>query len=366
MVGELSKGPDVGNWSLANQHLLNTVRILVRRKDGSHSVGTGFMHRFCETGDEAIQCVVTNRHVISESVLCELVFRSRKVDAVDAPVVASTIRFEEGFEERWFKHPDERVDQCVGTGFMHRFCETGDGYPVCGHVISESVLCELVFRSRKVDAVDAPVVASTIRFEEGFEERWFKHPDERVDLAVLPVSNEFRQMLGNGFTPLYKATQLSQLVTAEAAAKLNAVEEILMVGYPNGLWDETNNLPITRRGITASPVSVGWNGRNEFLIDCSVYPGSSGSPIYLFSPSGTRLSVEHRLIPTNQVMLLGVVKSVFVHTVGGEVQVSPAPTASEERGIPIPNDLGLCTRADELLYFETHFRDVMERKGPGG
>ena len=269
MVGELSKGPDVGNWSLANQHLLNTVRILVRRKDGSHSVGTGFMHRFCETGDEAIQCVVTNRHVISES-----------------------------------------------------------------------VLCKLVFRSRKVDAVDAPVVASTIRFEEGFEERWFKHPDERVDLAVLPVSNEFRQMLGNGFTPLYKATQLSQLVTAEAAAKLNAVEEILMVGYPNGLWDETNNLPITRRGITASPVSVGWNGRNEFLIDCSVYPGSSGSPIYLFSPSGTRLSVEHRLIPTNQVMLLGVVKSVFVHTVGGEVQVSPAPTASEEAGNPHSERLG--------------------------
>ena len=53
-------------------------------------------------------------------------------------------------------------------------------------------------------------------------------------------------MLGNGFTPLYKATQLSQLVTAEAAAQLNAVEEILMVGYPDGLWDEANNLPVAR------------------------------------------------------------------------------------------------------------------------
>ena len=84
------------------------------------------------------------------------------------------------------------------------------------------------------------------------------------------------------------------------------------------------------------------------MIDCSVYPGSSGSPVYLFSPSGTRLSVEHRLIPTNQVMLLGVVKSVFVHKVGGEVEVSPAPTATGEWGIAIPNDLGLCTRADEL------------------
>ena len=294
MAGQASNRPSVGDWSLANQHLLNTVRILVRGRDGAHSVGTGFMHKFCGSGDEAIQCVVTNRHVIAGS-----------------------------------------------------------------------VSCELVFRSQRVDAADAPIVASTIRFDLGFEERWYKHPDERVDLAALPLSNEFRQMLGNGFTPLYKATQLSQLVTAEAAAELNAVEEILMVGYPDGLWDQANNLPVARRGITATPVSVEWNGRNEFLIDCSVYPGSSGSPVYLFSPSGTRLSVEHRLIPTNQVMLLGVVKSVFVHTVGGEVEVSPAPTASGEWRIAIPNDLGLCTRADELLYFERHFRKVMAGKGLG-
>ena len=211
MAGQASNGPDIEDWSLANQHLLNTVRILVQGKDGAHSVGTGFMHKFCELGGEAIQCVVTNRHVIAGS-----------------------------------------------------------------------VSCELVFRSQRVDAADAPVVASTIRFDEGFEERWYKHPDERVDLAALPVSNEFRQMLGNGFTSLYKATQLSQLVTAEAAAQLNAVEEILMVGYPDGLWDEANNLPVARRGITASPVSVGWNGRNEFLIDCSVYPGSSGSPVWSY------------------------------------------------------------------------------------
>ena len=110
MAGQASKRPNVGDWSLANQHLLNTVRILVRRKDGAHSVGTGFMHKFCESGDEAIQCVVTNRHVIAGSVSCELVFRSQRVNAADAPVVASTIRFDEGFEERWYKHPDERVD----------------------------------------------------------------------------------------------------------------------------------------------------------------------------------------------------------------------------------------------------------------
>ncbi len=295
MAEQLSQWPDAGDFSLANQYMMNTVRIEARRKDGSQCVGTGFMHQFCQAGDEAIQCVVTSRHVIEEA--------------------ASS---------------------------------------------------ELIFRSRRVNMVDAPIVASTIRFDERFEERWHKHPDDRVDLAALPVSNEFKQMLRNGFTPVYKATQASQLVNAEIAERLNAVEEILMVGYPNGLWDEKNNLPVARRGITASPVSVDWNGRNEFLIDCSVYPGSSGSPIYLFSPSGTRLSVEQTLIPTNQVILLGIVKSVFIQAVGGEAQFKPAPTVSEVRAISIPNDLGLCSRADDLLYFEKHFEDTMARKASSG
>ncbi len=135
------------------------------------------------------------------------------------------------------------------------------------------------------------------------------------------------------------------------------------VGYPNGLWDRKNNLPIARRGITASPVAVDWNGRNEFLIDCAVYPGSSGSPIYLFSPSGTRLTTGHRLVPTNEVMLLGVVKSVFMQTVPGDVRMVPVPTGTEKQNLAMPNDLGLCTRADELLWFEEHFLKKMGRGG---
>ena len=54
------------------------------------------MHKFCETGDEAIQCVITNRHVIAESASCELVFRSKKVGADDSGIVPSTVRFNEG------------------------------------------------------------------------------------------------------------------------------------------------------------------------------------------------------------------------------------------------------------------------------
>ena len=170
-----SSVPSVQDVSLANQHMLNTVRIEARRKDRTGSVGTGFMHKFCEDDSGAVQCVITNAHVID------------------------------------------------GT-------ET----------------CDLVFRSRELGAENAQTVLSTIRFPEGFAQRWHVHPDETADLAVLPISNELRQMIANGFTPEFKATQVHHLLDADSTRQLNAVEEVLMVGYPNGLWDRENNLPVAR------------------------------------------------------------------------------------------------------------------------
>jgi hypothetical protein len=38
----------------------------------------------------------------------------------------------------------------------------------------------------------------------------------------------------------------------ETLENLAALEDVVMVGYPSGLWDSVNNLPILRRGITAS------------------------------------------------------------------------------------------------------------------
>jgi len=57
-----------------------------------------------------------------------------------------------------------------------------------------------------------------------------------------------------------------------------------MIGYPNGLWDHVNNLPLIRRGITASHPGVdyqieGQNGPGVTVIDMACFPDSSGSPV---------------------------------------------------------------------------------------
>jgi hypothetical protein len=37
----------------------------------------------------------------------------------------------------------------------------------------------------------------------------------------------------------------------EEWSKLTALEQIVIVGYPDNVWDSVNNLPVLRRGITA-------------------------------------------------------------------------------------------------------------------
>jgi len=56
-----------------------------------------------------------------------------------------------------------------------------------------------------------------------------------------------------------------------------------MVGYPVGIWDSANNMPVIRRGITATHPGKDYEGKSEFMIDAACFPGSSGSPVFLFN-----------------------------------------------------------------------------------
>lgn len=115
--------------------------------------------------------------------------------------------------------------------------------------------------------------------------RWIGHPDSDVDVTALPI-NDFRQREPNIY---YRSVGVGQILTDEQTPEMDAVEEVWMVGYPDGIHDTVNNLPVVRRGITATPFAVDYEGGPRFLIDASVFPGSSGSPVYLYDRLGMRL-----------------------------------------------------------------------------
>ena len=82
-------------------------------------------------------------------------------------------------------------------------------------------------------------------------------------------------------------------MTDEWAENLDAIEDIIMVGYPNGIFDTTNNRPIVRKGITASDPKIDYEGKRLFMADIACYYGSSGSPVLVYKKRMREVTAQH-------------------------------------------------------------------------
>lgn len=250
-----------------------------------------------------------------------------------------------------------------GTGFNFSFEFDGILVPTIvtnRHVFQNAVQSDFHYTLADADG------RSTGRHERffiyDFSKAWIAHPDPHVDLAILPTQPLFEELNKLGKRPFYINLSQGVIASPEMLASLDAIEDVTMIGYPNGLWDDVNNLPIVRRGITATSVAYEYRGKKEFLIDAACFPGSSGSPVFIynsgsFSGSGGGLNIGTRL------MLIGVLFAGHIHTAVGEIKVVPIPTAT--RPIPIsqiPNNLGICIHASRILDFVPVLKDMIARQ----
>lgn len=239
----------------------------------------------------------------------------------------------------------------AGTGFFFNYAEGESQYPFVvsnKHVVLDAKRGSLLFTVRDGDQ---PKIGERFTVTlENFGSRWFGHPDMNVDIAVMPLApvvNDVQEKVGK---QLYFKSVGSELIPDEAAMQqLDAIEQVLFVGYPNALYDEVNLTPIARVGVTATPLALDYGGRKVFLIDASVFPGSSGSPVFIlntgsYSPKGGGLVVGSRLL------FLGVLASVFVRIEEGKFEIVDIPTAK----VPVVTvehmiDLGLVYKAEVVV-----------------
>ncbi len=167
------------------------------------------------------------------------------------------------------------------------------------------------------------------------------HPDPNVDLCVYlinPILNywgsqdKFYYYGKMGFEMIPSEDELNDIV---------AVEDIVMVGYPNGIWDEINNQPIIRKGITSTDPSINWNNRPLFLIDAACFPGSSGSPVFLYNPLGYQAKNGPFKLGESRFKFLGVLFAGPQNTAQGKVIEVPIATFQSVALSNIPNNLGM-------------------------
>ena len=173
------------------------------------------------------------------------------------------------------------------------------------------------------------------------------HDDPNIDLAAILLRPILDRNVDDGSTIYLDDISLKDFAAEGIENRLRFVEDVLVVGYPQGLWDETRNLPLFRRGITASPAMLDYNGESKFLIDCSIFPGSSGSPVFLYNfPAYIE---EGKVNFGERCALLGVVSSVLVNRGEGTVEELDIPTATAVAKLPMPSNLGVVIKAREIL-----------------
>jgi hypothetical protein len=201
-----------------------------------------------------------------------------------------------------------------------------------------------------------------VSYDTDFEKMWNFHPDENVDLCVLPIKPLLEAANKMGAHLFYRCLDNSLIPSQDQIEDLDAVEDIIMIGYPNGLWDSVNNMPIIRKGITATSVGRDYEGRKEFLIDAACFPGSSGSPV-LMCDVGYFTDKKNGLYSGNRVYLLGILYAGPQLTVEGEIKVVTIPNV-QQKALSIshiPNNLGYVIKSERLLDFTEIFRPIINK-----
>ena len=151
----------------------------------------------------------------------------------------------------------------------------------------------------------------------GFEGEYFAHPAPAVDLACV----NFTKFID---TDTCFHCLSDDFLTPINYEKIAIGSDVIFVGYPEGFYDNVNNLPLLRRGVIASVPNVDFKGKGQIVIDAQIFPGSSGSPVFAhwdnkYSLLGVisdtvLIDSELQILPTNmsrvgvqQVLGLGIV-----------------------------------------------------------
>lgn len=211
-----------------------------------------------------------------------------------------------------------------------------------------------MFILTKADANGKPIHKDHFQIQiDKFEQSWFFHPDNNVDLCVLPVANILNIAQAHGVSLFYRSFDETIIPNKEQLNTLDAVEEILMIGYPNGLWDSVNNMPIVRKGITATDIKFDYDGRKEFLIDAACFPGSSGSPVLICNIGGYRDKQGNLNWGNSRFFLLGILYAGPQLTVTGDIKVVTIPNMQQKALAVshIPNNLGYIIKAERIMDF---------------
>lgn len=192
-----------------------------------------------------------------------------------------------------------------------------------------------------------------------YNTNWIFHKSKDICYCYAnPLLTEIKRKYGKEV--YYIANDESIIPSKTNLQDLSAIEELVMVGYPIGLWDERNNFPIFRRGYTASHPAIDFNENGIGLVDMACFPGSSGSPIYILNESGYKDKEGNTFFGLSRLILLGYLFAGPQYTAQGDIIIQTIPTQQKiSSNTPIMVNLGYYIKASEILDFRSDIQTVL-------
>lgn len=219
---------------ISTQLLYTTVPIYAKKNDGSLSSGTGFMFSVREDDTTSIPLLITNYHVLENSVA--------------------------GFVELHIGENGLPTDKSTRIQFDNS-------------IIGSNKLGDL-------------------------------------DLVAVPMAATLMDLHNKNISIFFRSVDQKMIPTNEQCENFSAIEDIIFIGYPSGLYDERNKISIIRQGITATPIWNNFRGEKAFLIDAGVFPGSSGSPVFIYN-QGTYPD-KNGIILGNRLLFVGIISQTML------------------------------------------------------
>lgn len=283
------------------------------------------------------------------------VYAQKRTPSISEQLLNSTIRIE--CSRDTIINGVKRKMLSTGTGFFFGFNINGTEvtYIVTNaHVINNSDKGILRFTELKDSLPDYGNIVSVEVSD--FESHFIKHPTQ--DLAIIPLDLILKNGLVLGRPVYFKSGNEKFIFTKDYDKKVDFIENVMMIGYPKGLYDSYNNLPIVRRGLTATPLQIDFQAEPKFLLDIPVYPGSSGSPVFIYDFSGSYPSKEEgRLISGSRLILLGITTQSINYPFSGEL--TDNTPIHKEILTKLPINVAVVIKATELLAFVPMIKSKM-------
>ena len=184
------------------------------------------------------------------------------------------------------------------------------------------------------------------------------HPDKNIDLCAISLGSSLKGIKDKGEIP-YIITMTKNNIPSSAQWRFfSPIEKVNMIGCPNGLFDDFNNSPLARQGITATPLYNSYKSKPNFLVDMACYPGSSGSPILINDQGiftdrkGDNINIGSRML------LVGILYAGPMIENNGSISFKKNKSFSVQTTM----HLGLAIRSDKLLAFDEHYQADYQRR----